>query len=158
MEADKPRLVSLARSVDGDGVYFHLDDPGMLFVLPRHREQIFATETFEAALGWFSASEVYWERTRRPWFERRVRRATQELSCVSSTLGIDDLHETLAEMEPNADDGGDPPRRYFFRRAQAAVLCDGVDRPRLRVTCDEGATSFVDEVAARVRGAGWTVT
>jgi hypothetical protein len=157
LTSDKPRLVSLARSIDGDELCFHLDDPRTLFVLPRHRDQVAAADGFEEALAWFASSGVYWDKTRRPWFEPSIRRVSREIACTSAERNVDDLLETLQGLEPDADDGNDPPATLFYRRAQAAVLVYSTRTVRMRMRCDEGCTSFLDEVVESVRAAGWNV-
>ncbi len=146
MPTDAARLFPIACSLDGDEVCSHLDAPDLLFVLPRHRDVLVPCASFLEALEWFAFSGAYWPRVRRAWLEPT--RAVEARAIEFPAARVDDVIGVLLEkLAPDADDGGDPPLTFFYRRAGAIVQCaDG----RLHVRVDVGSSSFVDEIAAAV--------
>ena len=138
---DRDRLRPIARSMDGDIVYFHLDEPSWLVITPRHRPEISVVESFEEALAWFSASGVYWRPAAAAWFDSEIERTEHEIAFDGDR--IDDvfalLHERRAAIAADAevvDDVHGNPELVFVPSADGVIqLFD----QNLRITADRGA-------------------
>jgi hypothetical protein len=148
LPSDRDRLCPIASSMDGDVVYFHLDDPSTLVVTPRHRPQIAVMETFEEALAWFSASGAYWQPAACPWFHSEIDRTEHEIGFDRDR--IDDLFALLGDRSTAIASDADIVND---RHGNAALVfvpsADGVIEVfpgTLRVTADRGATWLAEAV------------
>jgi len=152
------RLVPVAVSIDGDMLTVNLDRPDMLFVFPRHREDIELAEDFTEALGWFSHSGSYWERSKKPWFESHVGRVEHEVHLTGAGDPYESISHLLDDLPPDHEGVELNPSNELFY-VDGDVVVQWIGKSTFRVRTDESACdAFLARFTESLARAGFQAT
>ncbi len=152
------QLVPVAVSIDGDMLTVHLGMPDMLFVFPRHRQEIEISEDFAEALGWFSDGS-YWERSKKPWFESHLGRVEHEVEIAGEGGDpYEAISHLLSDLAPDHEGVELNPGNELFY-VDGDVVVQWIGDAKFRVRTDEAACdSFLARFTESLARAGWRAT